>query len=203
MSNLITLLTHTPPSIAGYTMDAVLEDDLEFSKTITEYPTERGVSIADHHIINPIQYKMTCAISNKELKTNLTDFAGGLVSNLTDNPLVASVAGMSAGFLASSEETRASSALIEFVKMLEGEKAFDVDAGDVQLKNMVFTNIRRKKDPENEDALIVELTLKEFITVDRLSQDGQPHHDQLRKGSKEQSANARQASKGNVNTKPV
>lgn len=197
---LLTLLTREPPKIAGYEFDAVLEDELDFSVTVPSYPVESGAEISDHRIINPCRYRITVAISNTPLSQSLLGFAGsmagGLVPNLTDNPLVAAVAGMSAGFLASSDGTRASAALEHLIQMLEGAKPFDVQCGDITLKNMVITRITRRKDPENEGGLVAVLELQEFISLERLQSDGQPSHKQLRQDSPEQSACSKLVDKG-------
>ncbi len=205
--SLLTLLTRTPPSIAGFTFDAVLEDELEFSVEVPSYPIETGAEISDHRIINPCRYRIVVLMTNTPLKQSLLGFAGsmagGLISNLTNNPVVAAVAGLSAGFLASSDGTRASSALAELIRILEGEKPFDIDAGDVQLKNMVVTRITRRKNPENEGGLEAVLELQEFVTLDRLTTDGQPSHKQLDDGSKEQSACSSVVNKGVTTVKSL
>ena len=65
---------------------------------------------------------------------------------------------------------------------------------------MVVTSFSRKRDPENENAMIFELELQEFVTLDRLTQEGQPSHKQMKDGSVEQSANSKQSSAGKVQT---
>lgn len=201
------IMNRKSPQIAGYEFDAILEDEFALSVEIPSYPIESGASISDHRIINPARYTLRGVISNKPLKVSVFDFAGGLVSNLTDNPIVAAGAGMSAGALAGflgndgGEGTRVSAAVQTLIDILEGKEPFDVDTGDIQLKNMVVTSFSRKRDPENENAMIFELELQEFVTLDRLTQEGQPSHKQMKNGSVEQSANSKQASMGKVQTK--
>ena len=48
--------------------------------------------------------------------------------------------------------------------MTTGEP-FDIDAGDIQLKNMLIVSIKRTKDPENEGGLIFEAALQEYPTL--------------------------------------
>lgn len=207
--SIINLISRKPPSICGYQFDGVLEDSLEFSVDIPKYPIESGAQIADHRIINPCRYRITGIVSNTPMNANSLGYIGSLVggtavgalSNLTNNPLVAAVAGLSIGFLAGTDGTRASAALERLILILEGEDPFDVDAGDVQLKNMVIVNITRDKDPENENGLVFTLELQEFVTLDRLSTDGQPSHKQLREGSVEQSGISKVVSEGWKNTK--
>lgn len=199
-NSLVTLFTREPPTIAGYTFDAVLEDELEFSVSVPTYPVESGAEISDHRIINPCRYRIVGVMTNTPVQQSLMGFAGsmvgGLVSNLTSNPLVAAVAGMSAGFLASSDGTRASAALSNLIAILEGAKPFDVVAGDITLKNMVAVRLTRRKNPTNEGGLEFVLELQEFIELDRLTASGQPSHEQLKSGSVEQSACAKAVEKG-------
>src|SRR5690554_4164123 len=111
--SILSILTRQSPKIAGYQFDATLEDSFEASVEITRYPVESGVSVADHAIIQPFRYYMVGSISNNPLKVfDLAGMAAGGLSNLVgSNPYVATVAGMSAGFLAGTQDTRASSTL--------------------------------------------------------------------------------------------
>lgn len=208
--SIVNLITRTPPVIANYQFDAVLEDTLEFSVDIPTYPIESGASISDHRIVNPCRYRLTGIVSNSPVMNpnsleHLTTIAGsigvGALSNLTNNPMVAAVAGLSIGFLAGSDGTRASAALERLVEILEGNAPFDIDAGDILLKNMCITQIRRTKNPENENGLVFELDLAEFITLDRLSTDGQPSHAQLKPNDKAQSGCVKAVQEGWKNLK--
>lgn len=203
--SIINLITREPPVIGGYQFDAVLEDTLEFGVEIPTYPIESGASISDHRILKPCQYRLTGIVSNSPpMNPNSLSYWGqvagsigvGALSNLTNNPLVAAVAGLSIGFLAGTDETRAGAALERLVEILEGKKPFAVDAGDVQLQNMCITNIRRTKNPENENGLVFELDLAEFITLDRLNTNGQPSHEQLIKDDKSETGIVKSVQEG-------
>lgn len=169
------------PQFAGYQFDATLEDTFEASIELTRYPIESGVQVNDHRIINPKKWFITGAIGSKQLKplisadSSVSDILAGVgfgaASNLfRDNPLVATAAGLGAGFLAGSEETQASAALEWLLELMRKGMPFDVDAVDIQLKNMVITKISRTKDPENEKGLIVVLELQELITLSRINE---------------------------------
>lgn len=198
--SLITLLTREPPQICGYTFDAVLEDELEFGVEVPTYPIENGAEVSDHRIILPARYRITIMMTNTPLAQSLGGFAGsmagGLVSNLTDNPVIAAVAGMSAGFLASSSGTRSSTALEQLIGVMEYGKPFDVQCGDITLKNMVITKITRRKNPENERGLEAVLELQEYVSLDRITQEGAPKHTQMRPDSKEASSCSAVVNKG-------
>lgn len=194
--SIINVFTKQAPTLAGYSFDAVLEDSLDASVEWTTYPVESGVNVNDHRIIQPIKWSLTGAISNNPLQTQITDFLGGALSNLTNNPYVATIAGLSAGFLAGSNETRASSTLLFLIDLMVVGDPFDVDAGDIQLKNMVISRIGRVKDPSNENGLIFVADLQELITIDRLATLGQPRQSQLRDGDVAKSGMARIINKG-------
>src|ERR1051325_7397557 len=172
--SIINLFTKQAPTLAGYSFDATLEDTLDASVEWTSYPVETGVNVNDHRIIQPVKWTLTGAVSNNPLKVQLTDFLAGGLSNLTNNPYVATVAGLAAGFLAGSSETRASTTLEFLINLMVAGDPFDIDAVDIQLKNMVITRIGRTKNPENEQGLIFVAELQELITLDRIPVSGQP-----------------------------
>ncbi|AVD86187.1 phage baseplate protein [Pseudomonas sp. SWI44] len=195
--SIVNIFTRQAPTIAGYAFDAVLEDTFEATVTITSVPIESGVRIANHRILNPLKWTMTGAISNNPVKVQLTDFIGGALSNLTDNPVVAGIAGLSAGWLAGSDETRGSSTL-EFLLWLmrDYDSPFDIDAGDILLKNMVITRLSRTKEPRNEGGLEFIAELQEVIELDRIANSTQCSVEQLRDGDPSQSALAKVINKG-------
>lgn len=194
--SIINIFTRQAPTIAGYSFDAVLEDTFEATVTITAVPIESGVRIADHRILNPFKWVMTGAISNNPVKVQLTDFLGGALSNLTDNPIVSTVAGLSAGFLSGSDETRASTTLDFLVWLMKSADPFDIDAGDILLKNMAITRLSRTKEPRNEGGLEFVVELQEVISLDRIVRDTECSLPQLRDGDPSKSALSRAISKG-------
>lgn len=178
--SLVTLFTKKAPTIAGITFDAVLEDTFESTVEHTGYTIESGARAVDHRIISPFRWSLVVAISNNPINPNVTDFIGGALSNLADNALLSNIAGLSAGFLAGSDETRSSSVLNALISLQISGESFDIDAGDIQLSNMVINSIRRTKDPENENGLIAECTLQELPTLATIiSRNTQPTQNQL------------------------
>lgn len=203
ITNSVSIFGKTKESIAGYTFDAVMEEVLDMSVEVPSYPIESGASVSDHRIVQPIRYKLTGITSNTPMKVSVADFAGGLVSNLVDNPIVAAASGLSAGYLSGwlnkkdgSATTAAQAALQKLVEILEGNEPFDVVAGDITLKNMVITRLSRTRNPENENALVAEIELQEFVSLDRLNDSGQPDHSYLRSGDPSQTGCAKDVTKG-------
>lgn len=179
--SILSIFTRQSPTIAGYQFDAVLEDTFEASIELTRYPVESGVKVADHRIINPMKYYITGAVSNNPLKIfDVSGLIAGGVSNLlSGNPLVATVAGMASSFLAGTEFTRASSTLAFLMDLLVAGQPFDVDAVDIQLKDMVITRLSRDRDPAVENGLVFVAELHELIQLSRLTDFTQPGQDQL------------------------
>jgi hypothetical protein len=103
---------------------------------------------------------------------------------------------LSAGFLAGSDETRASTTLQFLIVLMQSGDPFTIDAGDITLNNMVITRLSRTKDPSNENGLIFVADLQELITLERISFVGPPAPDQLRDGDQSKSATTRAINRG-------
>tara|TARA_R110000765_G_scaffold244631_7_gene346869 strand:+ start:2193 stop:2849 length:657 start_codon:yes stop_codon:yes gene_type:complete len=194
--SIINIFTRQAPTIAGYAFDAVLEDTLEVNVSVTSYPVESGVRVSDHRILQPFKWSLTGAVSNNPLQVQATDFAGGLLSSLTRNPLVSAVAGLSAGWLSGSDETRSSTTLQFLITLMQSGDPFDIDAGDILLKNMVITRLSRTKEPRNENGLEFVAELQELITLDRIQRNDQPSQEQLRPDDPSESAISRAVNRG-------
>ena len=177
---LINIFTRETPTIAGYEFDAVLEDTLDASVQLTGFNVEFGARAVDHRIINPIQWTITGGVSNNPLSVSATDFVGALVPDI--GGAGAAVAGLSAGFLSGSDETRASSTLAFLMDLLQTGESFDVDAGDIQLTDMNIERVRRTADPENEGGLIFIAELAEIPRLNTSLTTEQPINSQLRDG---------------------
>tara|TARA_R110000772_G_scaffold109924_1_gene213284 strand:- start:2537 stop:3163 length:627 start_codon:yes stop_codon:yes gene_type:complete len=167
------------PTLNNIEFDAVLEDTFEASVELTGFEIELGARASDHRIIKPFKWSIVGAVSNTPLQAGVTDFAGGLLSNSLDSGVASTVAGLSAGFLAGSSETRSSAALDALLTLMTTGEPFDVDAGDIQLTNMVIGNIRRTKDASNEGGLIFEAELQEYPTLQTTLSNNQPIASQL------------------------
>ncbi|WPJ53490.1 hypothetical protein RCIP0063_00034 [Klebsiella phage RCIP0063] len=177
--SLINLLVKRGPQLGSLQFDAVLSDDLDASVDIVQYPIETGTPIADHIIYQPIRYTMTGAVSNNPLKVSITDFNGALTNLVDDNPFIAAGAGLFAGWLSGSNETRSSTTLNTLLDFMYSGQVFTVDTGEITLNNMVIQRIGRSKDPENENGLIFVAELQQIVTLDRVANGSQPAQYQL------------------------
>lgn len=177
--SLINLLVKRGPQLGSLQFDAVLSDDLDASVDIVQYPIETGTPIADHIIYQPIRYTMTGAVSNNPLKVSITDFTGALTNLVDDNPFIATGAGLFAGWLSGSNETRSSTTLNTLLDFMYSGQVFTVDTGEITLNNMIIQRIGRSKDPENENGLIFVAELQQIVTLDRVANGSQPAQYQL------------------------
>lgn len=146
--------------------DAVLEDTLEMSVTLSDYPLEVGVSSNDHRFINPTKWTITGAVSNNPLRVMATDFTGSLTEIASDSGILATTGGLMAGWLGGSNESRTSDTLLTLIKLMTEGEPFTVFAGDVNLSNMVIQSIRRTKDASNQNSLIFTAELTEWREIE-------------------------------------
>jgi len=158
--SIVNILTKNSPTIAGYEFDAILEDTLVSEVMNSGYTIEIGARASDHRIVMPKKWSLVVAISNNPVKVQLTDFLGAASYIDTNSGLLATGAGIGAGFLSGDNSTRSSSAL-EFLLDLQLGEPFDIDAGDITLINMQIDKITRVKDPSTEGGLIAQCELSE------------------------------------------
>lgn len=168
--SVISILMRKPPTFgkgdAEITFDAVLEDVVESEVQFTQFPVEIGANATDHGIILPRLYTITAAVSNNPLTPGVTDFVGGFLSNFfEDSGIGAAVAGLSSGFLAGSDQTRAGNTLNTLLALMYQRQPFDVDAGDIQLQGMVITRIYRTRNTEVESGLLFTAELMELPLI--------------------------------------
>lgn len=199
--SLVTLFTTKSPTLAGYEFDAVLEDTFEASVVTTGYTVETGSKVADNRVIQPFKWRLTGAVSNNPLTVSVLDIAGGLISNaIPGSGAVAGVAGLSAGFLAGSTDTRASDTLSFLVSLMTSGDPFDIDAGDIQLSNMTIADLSRVKNGGNEGGLIFTCQLDEYPTLDTIFTKGDPNQNQLHDDDPSKSQCAKSINKGEIST---
>ena len=200
--SIISIFTKKSPSInAGgdpIVFDAVLEDTIETQVDYTQFPIEIGADASDHGIIRPIKYTLTGVISNNPISPSVTDFAGGVVSNFFGSGIASTVAGLSAGFLSGSSETRAGATLELLIGLQYSRVPFDVDAVDYQLSNMVITSIQRTRNPENENGLEFVAEMQELPLLATVLLQNQPGQSQLNAGDPSQTMAAADVNKGEV-----
>ena len=195
--SIVNILTRETPTIAGHEFDAILEDTLEVSNELTGYAVEFGVRAQDHAITNPFRWSLTVAISNNPLKVQESDFIGAASFLDTDSGILATAAGLSAGYLAGSQETRSSSALEFLVGLATSKQRFDISAGDIDLTDMIVRKITRQKSAENENALVAVVELQQLITLETVVSN-QPTLQELNSQDRSCTSNAATVNKGEI-----
>jgi hypothetical protein len=202
--SIISLFTKKSPtfSVGGsiISFDAVLEDTLEAEVTYPVFPLEIGANATDHGIIQPIRWTLTAAVSNNPLNLGVVE-ASAFVANLFDSAALTAIGGLSAGLLGGSKQTRAGATLEALLGLMFARAPFDIDAVDIQLENMVITNIARTKTPENEQGIEFVAELMELPLISTVISTNQPAQDQLREGDPAKTQAAADVSKGEVGTK--
>lgn len=181
--SVVTLFTRKPPTLGGgdavIEFDAIIEDRLSASIEYTRFPIEIGAMATDHGIVQPIFWSLRGAVSNNPLFPSVTDFAGGVLSNFFDSGVVAAASGMSAGFLAGSDQTRAGATLGMLLSLMIARAPFDVSAGDIDLTNMVIKGVSRVKNATNENGLMFDALLMELPTIATTILNNQPRPESL------------------------
>jgi hypothetical protein len=106
--------------------------------------------------------------------------------------------GLLAGLLSASDGNRASDALGLLIQLATPPVTpFDIDAGDIQLSNMVIESLTRTKDPSNEGGLIFTAQLREFTSLETLlTEGGSVKQDELADGDPSKSQAAGLLNKG-------
>ena len=180
---LINLFTRKSPSFkigsGVISFDAVLEDTLEANIDYTSFPLEIGSNASDHGIIQPILWTITGLASNNPIGLDPSQIAG-VLTNFFDIPGISAIAGLASGFLSGSNDTNAGATLQPLLGLMYSREPFDVDAVDIQLTNMVITNISRTKTAENENGLEFIAELMELPLISTSITTNQPNQSQLR-----------------------
>jgi len=194
--SLLNIFTPKSPTLAGLEFDAVLEDTFEAEVETTGYTVELGARVSDHRIVKPFRWRIVGAVSNTPFSSS--NAAAGIATGVLSE--VSTVAGgLLGGILAGSDETRASGTLEFLIDLMTQGEPFDIDAGDIRLTNMIITNLRRTKDPENEGGLIFEAELQEYFTLTTALSANQPNDSQLNQNDPSASQSSSTKNLGQIN----
>lgn len=145
-----------------WTFDAVLEHGYKASVGLPSYPTESGVRINDHRIVQPIELKVTGVVSSVSF---------GAIGSLFNN--ISSIA-----------YVKPATALQFLINMINNSKPFSVITRNSFYSNLVIESFNFTSSPEDENALIFELHLKEFIQLKKLTSKDKPKAEDLKDGDK-------------------
>ena len=200
---MLSLLTRRRPKFGAggdfFVFDAVIKDSIAADISFTAFPIELGATASDHGIIQPKTYTMEGGVSDNPLSAQLSDLAGGFLSNLTSNTRIVNAAAFSAGYLAGSKEERGNSTLEFLFTLMYKRIPFDIDTGQITLTNMVFTNVTTKRDNKTEGGLMFNANFQELPLLRTLLSDDSPTVDQMNDGDQSKTMAAVKVSKGRKN----
>ena len=201
--SLLSLFTNKSPSFSigdgVIEFDAVLEDTLEASVEYTSFPLEIGANATDHGIIQPITWTITGLASNNPLGIELAQ-ATGFLGNFFDSSAASAAAGLAAGFLSGSDETNAGATLQLLLGLMYTREPFDIDAIDIQLSNMVITNVSRTKNTENEGGLEFVAELVELPLISTSVTSNEPGQSELQEFDPSQTQSTAVVSSGEISS---
>lgn len=123
-------------------IDAVLDSELYYSRTITEHPVEIGKPVADHTWEDPARYGLRGAVSDVPVTWARTTYGQ------------------------SDESTRSASAFQLIKQLFENDEPFDLQTERVLLKNMLIESISFPNDKSLEGTLLFFASLREVQLVE-------------------------------------
>lgn len=150
-----------------FSFDATLETESKTTVTLPSYPTESGVRINDHRIIQPNEYRLKGIVASTPMGFTLDSFITRLTRLTSIRPAT----------------------FLEALRLLQRTGLpFTVVGRYEILRNMLITEIEAFNEAQYEDSLTFDIKLQEFITVNRLMDLTQPITEILNDGDPAQSA---------------
>lgn len=199
----IHIFTSEAPKIGPLEFDVIFQDTLESTVELALYPLEIGADAADHRIILPKMYSLTGAVSNTPLTIGLETLESigvEALSSLFSSSIASEVAGLAAGFLAGSDDTRASATLSMLLAIQASGEPFDLTTGYINLSNMTILSIRSTRTPRTEGGFTFTADLQEMPRVETVLRQNTPTNDQLRDGDPSGTQASPVANQGEVST---
>lgn len=151
----VTLLTQ----FGTYSFDADLESQGKMGVVLPSYPTESGVRINEHRVIQPNELKLRGITSTMPMGFRNLDSIISRISSLTS--------------------LRPSTFLESLVFLLTNGMPFTVVTRYMTYYNMMITEIIPIHTSEQDHSLTIDLKLQEFMTVDKLIDASLPVVSQL------------------------
>lgn len=179
---LISMFLPQSPKIGPFEFDAILEDVIESNVRTPLFPLEIQAEATDHIIVEPKVYTITGAISNTPIKVGLRTLGSlgvGALSNLFGSQVASQVAGLTAGFLAGTEETRSGSTLSALLAIQTAGQMFNLTTADIRLDNMIIRTIRRTRTPATEHGFTFTAEIAELPLVSTVLRANRPLFNQL------------------------
>ena len=168
-----------------FKIDTVLEESHESTISITNYAVEQGADMADHYVVNPAVFNMTCLIS--DITTNeFIDFGLG------------GIAGQAVGQTVTGTRSQLA---YDDLKSIQQSGAFISYESNLELyENMLISNLRVNQDKSTSKAIFFSLTLTEVFIAESETVAGQgifslPNSDKGNPSTKDKMASVTQKGK--------
>ena len=126
----------------GVPLDAVLDESVERSVSVTTFPVELGADINDHAIIEPVRYTMRGMVTATPTTYSTTTYYGE-----------------------GSKTPRWKAAWAMLEELLERREPFDIDTGFRLYRSLIIVGLRSRKNAQLENVLDFEAQLQELRTV--------------------------------------
>lgn len=123
-------------------LDAVLDESIELSSTVTSFPVELGADISDHVISQPVRYVMRGVVTDTPTEWASTSYQHG------------------------DGATRSLSAWSLLQALQRRGEPFEIMTGFSLYPSMVIERIRARKNAQRDRALDFEADLRQVIIVE-------------------------------------
>ena len=173
--------------IGGIIPDVILEEHTQDTLVITDHPVEYGATISDHAYKAPVELMMRVGYTPQSILLNsaISMIAGAVgavgggtsgAGGITPEKLI--------GIESMPEMYKA------FLDLQASREPFDVLTPKRAYKNMLITSISMTTDNASENALILDVGMREVIITKTALIDGKPQSEQAMPEKTESPANA-------------
>ena len=147
-------------NIGGFIADVTLSESHRDEMMITEHPVEQGSTISDHAFKRPIRLVITVGFSNSSLRSIGQIATAGLsaIENIASS-------GFSLSAINPGDFNYVKSQYNNFLTLQQNAIPFSVTTGKRQFNNMLVEYLSERTTEQTENALILEVGLKEVIIV--------------------------------------
>jgi Dit-like tail protein len=163
-------------NIGGITVQATIEEVMTDTLEVTENPVEAGAAVTDHSFIKPAQLVMRCGWSNSSQGAFITAVSGVLQSLFSGGQ--------------PSPSDFVSGIYSQLLALQQSRQLFTVSTTIRQYTSMLMPSLVLTRDEKTSQALMVTLTMKQFIIVNTQTTTLPPTANQANPASTAETTNA-------------
>lgn len=130
-------------SIAGIVPDVVISEMHSDEVVVTEYPVDSGSPMADHAYKKPADLTLSFGWSDSSMLLNSV-LSGSILKGISSTKDIYE----------------------KFLELMNARQRIDVSTGKRKYKNMLITSLRTTSTVDTENALILEIGLREILTTE-------------------------------------